>query len=120
MQSFDDPKDEVARFRLTTPEKQQLQAAAKAAGETISDYIRLCCHLIPSFYIVECRISETDETFLLRSETKDLYHVGDRVLLREDSCGSYFGTVTSVSPHWETPETLRMRSELPEKKTPRR
>lgn len=45
MSYWDNSKTETVRFRLTALEKEQLLKAASSSGLSLSDYIRLCCHL---------------------------------------------------------------------------
>lgn len=45
MSYWDNSKTEIVRFRLTALEKEQLLKAAASSGLSLSDYIRLCCHL---------------------------------------------------------------------------
>lgn len=49
MSYWDNSKTEIVRFRLTALEKEQLLKAAASSGLSLSDYIRLCCHLDSAF-----------------------------------------------------------------------
>lgn len=114
MQYLDDSKNQIVRFRLTDSEKQQLQAAAKAAGETVSDYIRLCCQLIPSGYSVMIQVPETGEELHRIYPPTERLEPGDTLRVTSsdaDGTCDCIGVVETVTPIWETPETLRMRSE---------
>ena len=47
------------KITLSDAEVKQLQDAATAARETVTDYIRLCCQLVPSCYLVHIYIYST-------------------------------------------------------------
>lgn len=115
MSYWDNSKKESFRFRLTAAEKKQLQDAAAAAGETVSDYIRLCCQLIPAAYAVTCEVRETGEEMRLTYPPDWKPYPGDLVSVSAcvDDCGPSDCTavVKTVTPLWETVETLRQRSE---------
>lgn len=114
MQYWDNTKKTTLNFRLRDDEKKQLQLSAKAAGETVSDYIRLCCHLIPSGFSVIIRVPETGEELHRNYPPTERLEPGDRLRVTSsdaDGTCDCIGVVETVTPIWETPETLRMRSE---------
>ena len=115
MSYWNNSKKDSVRFRLTAEEKKQLQDAAAAAGETVSDYIRLCCQLIPAAYAVTCEVRETGEEMRLTYPPDWKPYPGDLVTVSAcvDDCGPSDCTavVKTVTPLWETVETLRQRSE---------
>lgn len=100
------------KITLSDAEVKQLQDAATAARETVTDYIRLCCQLVPSCYLVHIYMPETDETHVIYSYKSGEYKIGDRVRYADDLGDyDYIGEVIAVIPQLETPETLRMRTE---------
>lgn len=113
MQYWDNQKKDSVRFRLTAEEKKQLQDAAVAAGETVSDYIRLCCQLIPAAYAVTCVVRETGEEMRLTYPPDCKPYPGDLVTVSAcvDDCepSDCTAVVKTVTPLWETAETLRQR-----------
>lgn len=109
---WDKPQKTTLSMRLTVDEKRAIQDAAAAAGETVSDFIRLCCQVVPSCYLVKCDISETGETFTIEFSPDTVPRVGDRVTVFSDLMGcEASGVVEMVTPIWETAETLRQRYE---------
>lgn len=108
---WDKPQKTTLSMRLTTDEKRAIQDAAAAAGETVLHYILLCCQVIPSCYIAECDVLETDETVTIHFSPDTIPRVGDRVTVFSDVIGECPGVVKSVTPQFETVETLRQRYE---------
>lgn len=89
-------------LRLSKSEKEHLKQAASAAGESITNYIRLCCQLVSSRYVAECSIPETEEKIVLCTDDQNAYHVGDHVKIMNDNSGECVGTITAVTPQWES------------------
>ena len=112
---WDKPKKTTLSMRLTVDEKRAIQDAAAAAGETVSDYIRLCCQLIPAAYAVTCEVRETGEEMRLTYPPDWKPYPGDLVTVSAcvGDCGPSDCTavVKTVTPLWETVETLRQRQE---------
>lgn len=102
-------------LRLSKSEKEHLKQAASAAGESITNYIRLCCQLIPAAYAVTCEVRETGEEMRLTYPPDWKPYPGDllRVSACVDDCGpsDCMAVVKTVTPLWETVETLRQRLE---------
>lgn len=112
MTYWDKPQKTTLSMRLTADEKRAIQDAAAAAGETVSDYIRLCCQVIPSGYIVIIRVPETGEVLHRIYPPTAHYEPGDRIkFISDDLNYECSGIVETVSPIWETAETLRLRYE---------
>lgn len=112
MTYWDKPQKTTLSMRLTTDEKRAIQDAAAAAGETVSDFIRLCCQVVPSCYVAKCDVLETGETVTIQFSPDTVPRVGDHVTVFSDVMGcEASGVVESVTPIWETAETLRQRYE---------
>lgn len=113
MTYWEKPQKTTLSMRLTTDEKRAIQDAAAAARETVSDFIRLCCQVVPSCYIAKCDVLETGEKVTIYFSPDTVPRVGDRVTVFSDVIGGKCsGVVKSVTPQWETAETLRQRYEI--------